>query len=495
MRFRTCRPRPCSGTGCLPTSGKRRKTSPARSACGFPESSCTSRLITMSGHLIRPPPRSSRYADNSDVAILFSGSRTPCRLRTSASDRIHVCLPRMGGGGRPAVLRAEHHGAVRARRWVRRPDRTWRQARRFAHRATDDVRASGESEDRQGDRHRAADSDPAAGRRGDRMRRRKFILALGGAAAVWPLAARAQQPTIPIVGYLHSDSPQTVAGLLAAFREGLSETGYIEGQNVAIEYRWAENDLSRIPELVADLVRRRVAVIATPGSSATALAAKAATTTIPIVFSIGLDPVQLGLVDSLSRPGGNITGVNSMSNELVAKRLGLLHELLPTATRLGVLVNPQNPTTESLKKDVEAAATAIGPQIEFFTASTGAEIDTAFASLVQKRADALVVHPDNLFINRRVQLITLAARHAVPVIYALRPDAEAGGLMSYGTKLADAHRQAGVYTGRILKGAKPTDLPVVQPTKFEFVINLQTAKTIGLTVPPTLLARADQVIE
>ena len=331
------------------------------------------------------------------------------------------------------------------------------------------------------------------------MRRREFILALGGAVAapslLWPRAARAQPPSIPIVGYVHSDSPQTAAGLLAAFREGLSETGYVEGQNVAIEYRWAENDLSRIPELVADLVRRRVAVIATPGSSAAALAAKAATTTIPIVFSLGLDPVQLGLVDSLSRPGGNITGVNSMSNELVAKRLGLLHELLPTATHLGVLVNPQNPTTESLKKDVEAAATAIGLQIEFFTASTGAEIDTAFASLVQKRADALGVHPDNLFINRRVQLITLAARHAGPVIYALRPDAEAGGLMSYGTKLADAHRQAGVYTGRILKGAKPTDLPVVQPTKFEFVINLQTAKTIGLTVPTTLLARADEVIE
>jgi putative ABC transport system substrate-binding protein len=330
------------------------------------------------------------------------------------------------------------------------------------------------------------------------MKRREIITLLAGAAAsslLWPLAARAQQPSIPVVGYVHSDSPQTAAGLLAAFREGLSETGYIEGQNVAIEYRWAGNDLSRLAELVADLVRRRVAVIATPGSSAAALAAKAATTTIPIVFSLGLDPVQLGLVDSLSRPGGNITGVNSMSNELVAKRLGLLHELLPTATRLGVLVNPQNPTTESLKRDVEAAATAIGPQIEFFNASTGAEIDTAFASLVQRRADALVVHPDNLFINRRVQLITLAARHAMPVIYPLRPDAEAGGLMSYGTKLADAHRQAGVYTGRILKGAKPTDLPVVQPTKFEFVINLQTAKTIGLTVPATLLARVDEVIE
>jgi putative tryptophan/tyrosine transport system substrate-binding protein len=326
------------------------------------------------------------------------------------------------------------------------------------------------------------------------LKRREFIAMLSSAAA-WPLAARAQQPSIPIVGYVHPDSPQTVVGLLAAFREGLGETGYVEGQNVAIEYRWAENDLSRIPELVADLVRRQVAVIATPGSSAAALAAKAATTTIPIVFTLGLDPVQLGLVASLSRPGGNITGVNSMSNELVAKRLGLLHELLPTATRFAVLVNPKNPTTESLKKDIEAAAAAIGPRIEFFTASTGAEIDTAFASLLQKRADALVVHPDNLFINRRVQLITLAARHAVPTVYPLRPDAEAGGLMSYGTKLADAHRQAGVYTGRILKGAKPADLPVVQPTTFEFVINLQTAKTIGLTVPATLLARADEVIE
>jgi len=327
------------------------------------------------------------------------------------------------------------------------------------------------------------------------LRRRQFLTLLSGTAAAWPLAARAEQPTLPIVGYVHADSPQTVLGLLGAFREGLGETGYVEGQNVAIEYRWAENDLSRIPELVADLVRRRVAVIATPGSSAAALAAKAATSTIPIVFSLGLDPVQLGLVASLSRPGGNITGVNSMSNELVAKRLGLLHELLPTATRFAVLVNPKNPTTESLKKDVEVAAAAIGPQIEFFTASTGVDIDTAFVSLVQRRADALLVHPDNLFINRRIQLTTLAARHAVPAIYPLRPDAEAGGLMSYGTKLADAHRQAGVYTGRILKGAKPADLPVVQPTKFEFVINLQTAKTIGLTVPPTLLARTDEVIE
>jgi putative tryptophan/tyrosine transport system substrate-binding protein len=327
------------------------------------------------------------------------------------------------------------------------------------------------------------------------VKRRQFITLLGGAAAAWPRAARAQQRAVPIIGYIHPDSPQLVAGLLAAFREGLSETGYVEGQNVTIEYRWAESDLSRIPELVADLVGRHVAVIATPGSSVAALAAKAATTTIPMVFSLGLDPVQLGLVASLSRPGGNITGVNSMTNELMTKRLGLLHELLPTATHFAVLVNPKNPTAESLKKDMEAATASLGAQIEFFTASTAVEIDATFASLVQRRPDALLVHPDNLFINRRVHLTTLAARHAMPAIFPLRPDAEAGGLMSYGTKLADAHRQAGIYTGRILKGAKPADLPVVQPTKFEFVINLQTAKTIGLNVPETLLARADEVIE
>ena len=326
------------------------------------------------------------------------------------------------------------------------------------------------------------------------MKRREFIALLGGAAA-WPLAARGQKVAMPVVGYLHSDSPQPVARLLAAFREGLSETGYVEGQNVAIEYRWAQNDLARIPELVADLVRRRVPVIATPGSSAAALAAKAATTTIPIVFSLGLDPVQLGLVASLNRPGGNITGVNSMSNELLPKRLGLLHELLPAAARFAVLVNPKNPTTQSLEKDVQAATAVMGRQIEILTATTHTDIDAAFVSLVQRRADALVVHPDNLFINRRVQLAILAARHAVPTIYPFRTDAEVGGLMSYGVSLADAHRQAGVYTGRILKGEKPADLPVVQPTKFELVINLKTAKALGLEIPPTLLARADEVIE
>jgi putative tryptophan/tyrosine transport system substrate-binding protein len=327
------------------------------------------------------------------------------------------------------------------------------------------------------------------------VRRRDFIKVIAGSLAGWPPAARAQKPGIPVVGYLHSESPQQVADLSAAFREGLAEAGYVEGKNVAIEYRWAHNDLSQIPELAADLVRRGVDVIATPGSSAAALAAKAATRTIPIVFSIGLDPVQLGLVASLNRPGSNITGVNSMSNELAPKRLGLLHELLPAAERFIVLVNPKNPTTNATIKDVQAAATAIDRQIGVLTASTEIDIDTAFASLAQRRADAFLVHPDNLFISRRVQLVALAAHHALPGIYPFRADAEAGGLMSYGVSLADAHRQAGAYVGRILKGERPADLPVQQPTKFELVINLKTAKALGLDVPPTLLARADEVIE
>lgn len=295
--------------------------------------------------------------------------------------------------------------------------------------------------------------------------------------------------------HLHSHSPQSIARLLAAFREGLSETGYVEGRNLAIEYRWAHNDNARLPELATDLVRRQVAVIAVPGTTAGALAAKAATTTIPIVFSVGLDPVQSGLVVSLNRPGGNVTGVNSMSNELVAKRLGLLYELMPAAAHFAVLVNPKNPTTEPLIKDVLAAGAAIGRQIEILTANTDREIDTAFARLVQWGADALLVHPDVLFISRRIQLITLAARHAVPAIYGFRTDVEAGGLMSYGTSLPDAHRQVGVYTGRILKGENPADLPVAQSTKFELVINQQTARILGLTVPPSLLALADEVIE
>jgi putative tryptophan/tyrosine transport system substrate-binding protein len=325
--------------------------------------------------------------------------------------------------------------------------------------------------------------------------RRKFLATLGSAAAAWPLPVRAQQPAGRVIGYLHSGSPQSTSPLLVAFHQGLSETGYVEGQNLAIEYRWARDNLAQLPGLAVDLVSRRVAVLAAPGSTAAALAAKAATTTIPIVFSVGFDPVQLGLVASLSRPGGNITGVNSMSNELGAKRLELLHELLPAATRFAVLVNPKNPLTESLTKDVRAMATAIGRQVEVFSAETEGDIDTAFSVLVQRRADGLVIHPDVLFIAHRMHLTALAARHALPVIWPFRTDAEAGGLMSYGVKLADAHRQAGVYAGRILGGANPAELPVVQPTRFELVINLKTTKALGLTVPDKLLARADEVIE
>jgi putative ABC transport system substrate-binding protein len=318
---------------------------------------------------------------------------------------------------------------------------------------------------------------------------------LGGAAS-WPVAARAQQTTMPVVGYLYAGSAGPNANLAEAFRKGLRETGYIEGQNVTIEYRWADNVLDRLPELAADLVRLRVTVIATPGSAAAALAAKAATAKIPIIFGIGTDAVQAGLVASLNRPGGNITGVSYMQAELAAKQIGLLHELLPEATRFAVLVNPTNPlVTGPIVTDLEAATSAIGGQIEFHPASTIRDIDTAFGRLIQKRADALLVSPGPLFGNRRVQLATLAARHALPTMYYDREFAEVGGLMSYGTSLSDQYRQTGIYTGRALKGERLADLPVLRATNFEFVINLQTARTLGLEVPPTLLARADEVIE
>jgi len=328
------------------------------------------------------------------------------------------------------------------------------------------------------------------------MRRREFITLLGGAAAAWPLAARAQQTAMPVVGYLYPGAPATSTHLVAAFRKGLSETGYVEGRNVAIEYRWAYGDDARLPDLAAELVHRQVAVIATPASTAATLAAKAATTAIPIVFEIGGDPVQAGLVASLNRPGGNVTGITSMNLQLAAKQFGFLHELLPGATRFALLVNPNNPLiAEAAITDARAAAMAIGRQIEVLTASTNRDIDTAFASLVQKRADALLVTIDPLFNNRRVQLVTLATHYRVPTTYAWRESVEAGGLMSYGANLADLIRQVGVYTGRILKGEKSAVLPVLRPIKFEFVINLHTAKLLGLEVPPTLLARADEVIE
>jgi putative tryptophan/tyrosine transport system substrate-binding protein len=327
------------------------------------------------------------------------------------------------------------------------------------------------------------------------MRRREFISLVGGAAVALPVRTSAQQ-VMPVIGYLHSASAAAFVNLMPAFREGLSEAGFVEGQNVAIEYRWAEGHNDILPAMAAELVRRQVAVIVTPVSTAAALAAKAATSTIPIVFAIGADPVKIGLVTSFNRPGGNATGVSDMGVELAAKRLGLLHELLPGAARFAALVNPDNPfISEPFVREVRAAAAAIGRQIEIVTASTNGDIDVAFETFEKKRIDAFLISPEALFVARRVQLLTLAARHAVPAIYHRREFAEAGGLMSYGSNFADQIRQTGIYAGRILKGEKPADMPVQLPTKFVLVINLQTAKTLGLEIPPTLLARADEVIE
>jgi putative ABC transport system substrate-binding protein len=330
------------------------------------------------------------------------------------------------------------------------------------------------------------------------IKRREFITLLGSAAA-WPLAARAQQPAkeaaMPVIGVLHLGSPEANVSLIAAFRQGLAEAGYVEGRNVAIEFRWAHNDPSQLPELAADLVRNRVAVIATPSSMASALTAKAATTTIPIVFNTGADPVEIGLVASLNKPGGNITGVSYMNTELAAKRLGMLHELLPKAARFAVLVERNNPSNDAMLADVRAAAASIGRDIEVAAAATGTDIIPAFTSLVQKRVDALLTSPAQLLYDRRVQLLALAARYTLPVIYPSREWAEAGGLMSYGSSFTDQLRQAGIYTGRVLKGEKPANLPILRATRFELVINMQIANAIGIDVPGSLLARADEVIE
>ena len=328
------------------------------------------------------------------------------------------------------------------------------------------------------------------------MKRREFITLIGGATAAWPLAARAQQQPMPVVGFLNSASLDTFPRQLVAFRQGLKEAGYVEGENLAIEYRWAEGQFDRLPALAGELVRRRVAVIAATGGTPSALAARAATTTIPIVFSVGDDPAKLGLVASLARPGGNATGTNFFVYELGAKRLALLRELVPAAARVAVLANPANAAlTETMLTDVEAAARDISLQMQIVNASTSREIDAAFAGLARERIDVVFVLPDSFFFSRRVQLAQLAARHAVPATYPVRDFAEVGGLMSYGTNTAEAWRQAGVYTGRILKGGNPADLPVVQVSKFELVINHQTARMLGLTVPATLLAVADEVIE
>jgi putative tryptophan/tyrosine transport system substrate-binding protein len=325
------------------------------------------------------------------------------------------------------------------------------------------------------------------------VRRRALITLLGGVTAGWPLVARAQQPAMPVIGFLHSASPDGNAERLRAFRQGLKEAGFVEGENVAIEYRWADNQNDRLSELAADLVRRKVAVIVANGPAAAI--AKAATTTIPIVFLVPEDPVRLGLVASLARPGGNATGINFFVGELVAKQLSLLRELVPGALRIAVLINPRNASSASATADVESAAHDMGLQARIFNASHSREINDAFTTIARDHHEALLVGPDPYFVVRRAQLVTLAARHAIPTSYNVRDFVEAGGLMSYGTNAVDAYRQVGVYAARILKGAKPADLPVVQSSKFEFVINLATAMMLGTVVPPTLIARADEVIE
>ena len=329
----------------------------------------------------------------------------------------------------------------------------------------------------------------------DQLKRREFVTLLGGAAAAWPLAARAQQAAVPVIGYLGAQSPAAFASRVTAFRQGLGETGYVEGRNVAIEFRWAEGQHDRLPALAAELVARQVAVIVAPGGAPAAIAAKSVTTTIPIVFEMGADPIAMGLVTSLNRPGGNLTGVSSLNVEVTPKRLEILREAIPTATVVAVLLNPTSPTADSQLRNLQEAARALGLQLDFLRASSARDFDAVFASLLQLRANGLVVASDTFFATHSEQLAALTVRHALPAIHQSRDFTLAGGLMSYGGSFVESHRQAGVYTGRVLKGDKPADLPVQQVTKVELLINLKTAKALGVTFPLALSGRADQVIE
>jgi len=329
------------------------------------------------------------------------------------------------------------------------------------------------------------------------MRRREFIAALGSAAAAlaWPLGGGAQQSKVPLIGYLHSGSPRIFGNLVAAFHRGLKEAGYVEGQNVAIEYRWAEGQYERLPALASELIGRQVAIVVTGGGEVAALAAKATTSTIPIVFTVGSDPVRSGLIAGLNHPGGNLTGATVFNTVLAAKELGLLHELVPRATSVVILVNPDNPSPELVARDVREAGRVLGLEIHVLRATSEDEIDAVFVKVAQLRPGGFLLGADALFHDRSEQIVSLVARHAIPAIYFERKFAEVGGLLSYGSRYGEAYRQVGVYAGRILSGTKPGDLPVQQPTTFELVINLKTAKALGLTVPPSLLARADEVIE